>query len=264
MFTLLDLVNSYLGYFSTNSKTKNRIYTAVSAIGVWYVLYIAYRFLANGRWLRGAMIAIVFVILAYFVVLNIIYYFTNTVVKWDISPKIEKVLGGPQLEEEKAAVHEVIVPANGLYQRQHVMLGEVTVNATQQDNITQLATALMQLGLMKQDYGHLGEQAQRQIILQHDVIFANHPGTLLPYFDMVEVAGDIKIMGGINKLQARELGTLVMVGMTPTHQAMMTYRLALSSVVITGGMGHVATRTALLAVQQPYKIQVEVAYEKKN
>ena len=75
MFTLLDLVNSYLGYFSTNSKTKNRIYTAVSAIGVWYVLYIAYRFLANGRWLRGAMIAIVFVILAYFVVLNIIYYF---------------------------------------------------------------------------------------------------------------------------------------------------------------------------------------------
>ena len=224
MFTLLDLVNRYLGYFSTNSKTKGRIYTAVSAVGVWYVLYIAYRFLANGRWLRGTMIAIVFVLLAYFVILNIIYYFTNIVVKWDISPRIEKLLGGPHLEEEKEVLREVIVPANGLYQRQHVMIGEVTVDATQQDNITQLATALMQLGVMKQDYGHLGEQAQRQIILQHDVIFANHPGTLLPYFDMVEVAGEIKIMGGINQLQARELGTLVMVGMTPANQAMMTYR----------------------------------------
>lgn len=264
MFTLLDLVNHYLGYFTTNSKTKDKIYTSVSAVGVWYLLYIAYRFFVNGRWLRGMLIALVFVLLAYFVILNIVYYFTNSVMKWDISPRIEKALGGPQHVVEKAHPREVIVPANGLYQRQDVMTGEITVDGTQQENITQLATALMQLGFMQQDYGHLGEQAQRQIISQRAVIFANHPGTLLPYFDMITVDGETKVMGGVNQLQASDLGTLITVGMTPTKQALAQYRLALSSVIITGGMGHVATRTALLAVQQPYKVQVEVAYKKKN
>ena len=35
MFTILDLINHYLGYFTTSSKIKGRIYTAVSAVGVW-------------------------------------------------------------------------------------------------------------------------------------------------------------------------------------------------------------------------------------
>lgn len=264
MFTVLDLINHYLGFFTTNSKTKDRIYTVVGAVGIWYLLYISYRFFANGRWLRGTLIAAVFALLAYFVILNIIYYFTNKVMRWDISPRIEKMMGGPQQVADKNQQHEVIVPANGLYQKQDVMRGEITVDDAQQENITQLATALLQLGFMKQDYGHLGAQAQRQIILQQSVIFANHPGTLLPYFGMVTAGNITTIVGGINQLQARELGTLVTVGMTPTPQALEKYRIALSSVTLTGGLGHVATRSELLSVQQPYKIQVEVAYEKKN
>ena len=62
MLTVLDLINHYLGYFTTNSKTKGRIYTVVGAGGVWYLLYLAYRFFVNGRWLRGALIAAVFLL----------------------------------------------------------------------------------------------------------------------------------------------------------------------------------------------------------
>ena len=93
MLTVLDLINHYLGYFTTNSKTKGRIYTVVGAGGVWYLLYLAYRFFVNGHWLRGALIAAVFLLLLYFVILNIIYYFTKHTSKWDVSPRIEKLLG---------------------------------------------------------------------------------------------------------------------------------------------------------------------------
>ncbi len=77
MFTLLDLVNHYLGYFTTNSKVKGRIYTAVGAIGVWYLLYLAYRFFENGRVLRGSLLVAIFLVLLYFVILNVLYFFTK-------------------------------------------------------------------------------------------------------------------------------------------------------------------------------------------
>ncbi|WP_367300455.1 DUF6681 family protein [Leuconostoc carnosum] len=263
MLTILDLINHYLGYFTTNSKTKGRIYTVVSAIGVWYLLYLAYRFFANGRWLRGTLIAGVFILLLYFVFLNILYYFTKSVTKWDVSPYIEKLLGGPHVEEETQQ-QTVIMPANGLYERQDVMPGVVDTNATQQANMDLLATELEQLGLMSTNYGHLGTQAQRHIIAQHDIIFANHPGTLLPYFDMVTTDNTVKIMGGVNQLQARELATLSMVGMVPARQAMEKYHLALASVVLNGGIGHTATRTELIETEGPYSLKVEVAYEKRR
>lgn len=264
MFTILDLINHYLGYFTTSSRTKGRIYAVVGAVGVWYLLYLAYRFFENGRWLRGGLIAAVFVVLLYFVVLNLVYYFTDKTVKWDVSPRIEQVLGGPHNEEgQQQPQQSVIMPVNGLYQRQNTMTGVIEIDSTQQDNIDQLVRLLDDLGLIQRDYGHLGEQAQRQIIAQRGVVFANHPGTLLPYFDMLTTGDTVKIMGGVNQLQAYDLGSLVMVGMTPTKQALQHYRLALSSAVILGGAGHIATRRGLANVERPYKIQVEVAYEKR-
>ena len=164
MFTVLDLVNHYLGYFTTSSKIKGRIYTAVSAVGVWYLVYLAYRFFVNGRWLRGSLIAAVFVLLLYFVVLNILYYFTNATAKWDVSPHIEKMLGGPHVEEETTK-QPTMVPTNGLYQRQNVMTGVVESDIVQQENIRLLATELDQLGLMNHDYGHLGPVSYTHLTL---------------------------------------------------------------------------------------------------
>ena len=80
---------------------------------------------------------------------------------------------------------------------------------------------------------------------------------------MLTTGDTVKIMGGVNQLQAYDLGSLVMVGMTPTKQALQHYRSALHSAVILGGAGHIATRRALANVERPYKIQVEIAYEKR-
>ncbi|MCU4665789.1 hypothetical protein N7X58_09900 [Leuconostoc mesenteroides] len=261
MLTVLDLINHYLGYFTTNSKTKGRIYTVVGAGGVWYLLYLAYRFFVNGRWLRGALIAAVFLLLLYFVILNIIYYFTKHTSKWDVSPRIEKLLGGPHEEKSERESETVIMPANGLYSRQNVMSGTVVSDAQQQANLDTLALEIRQLDLIANDYGHLGEQAQRQIIAQQGVIYANHPGTLLPYFAMRENNGTLQIFGGINQLQARELGNVSMVGLTPTAQALTNYRLAIASVVLIGGPSHLATRSELVDDVQPYKIKIEIAYD---
>ncbi|MDI6553981.1 DUF6681 family protein [Leuconostoc falkenbergense] len=263
MFTLLDLVNHYLGYFTTNSKVKGRIYTAVGAIGVWYLLYLAYRFFVNGRILRGSLLVAIFLVLLYFVILNVLYFFTNKTTKWDISPKIEQIVGQPHEENAQVAT-SVIIPANGLYERQDVMNGVIDSNLQQRTNIEAIAREMTDLNLIAQDYGHLGEQAQRQIIAQKGVINANHPGTILPYFDMQEAGGTLTIFGGINQLQARELGIVSRVGLTPTDQALSHYRLAVASVVLTGGLSHVATRSELIDDQQPYQIKVEIAYMRRS
>ncbi|GMA69918.1 hypothetical protein GCM10025879_11640 [Leuconostoc litchii] len=153
------------------------------------------------------------------------------------------------------------MPANGLYSRQNVMSGTVESDVQQQQNINFLAAEMQQLDLIATDYGHFGEQAQRQIIAQQGVIHANHPGTLLPYFAMQEENGKLKIFGGINQLQSRELGDVTMVGLTPTAQAIMNYRLVVASAVLTGGPSHIATRSELIDEMQPYKIKIEIAYD---
>ena len=41
---------------------------------------------------------LVFLALIYFITLNVIYYFTNKTAKYDLSPRIEKLLGGKPKE----------------------------------------------------------------------------------------------------------------------------------------------------------------------
>ncbi|WP_054760292.1 DUF6681 family protein [Secundilactobacillus collinoides] len=75
MFSLLDMINHYLGYFNINVKLKNRIYTIVGALGTIYLLYVAIRWIQNGYWLRGIGILLVGLILAYFTVMNVFLLF---------------------------------------------------------------------------------------------------------------------------------------------------------------------------------------------
>ena len=45
VFSILGMINSYIGYFNMNATLKNRIYTVVGGVGNFYLLYVAYRFL---------------------------------------------------------------------------------------------------------------------------------------------------------------------------------------------------------------------------
>lgn len=77
MFSLLDMINHYLGYVNLNVKLKNRIYTVLGVIGDIYLLYVSIRWIQNGYALRGSLILLVALILAYFTVMNVFYYFTE-------------------------------------------------------------------------------------------------------------------------------------------------------------------------------------------
>lgn len=88
MFSILGMINSYIGYFSMNAKLKSQVYTALGTLGNFYLLYVAYRFFANGFYLRGFLYILAFLVLAYFAYLNILYYFTkDKSSKYDITPK---------------------------------------------------------------------------------------------------------------------------------------------------------------------------------
>ncbi|WEV54536.1 hypothetical protein OZX65_00170 [Leuconostocaceae bacterium ESL0723] len=263
MLALLDLINSYMAYFTANTKTKGRIYTVVGFVGVWYLLYLAYRFFENGRLLRSAILVAIFLVLLYFSVLNLIYYFTKKAVKWDISRNIAKVLGTSANDDLKGQT--AIVPANGLYEKKDVVNAEVSLDASQADRLNALAKQLSGLGLWHHEYGRLSRAAQRQVIAEKGSIAANYPGTLLPYFDLKQVPGDhLVIMGGVNQLEAQNIATVDRVGLMPTHQAQADYRLALASVVVTGGLSKMQGRKGIVEVKQPYRLKVEMAYQKRD
>ena len=56
MFSFLDMINHYLGYFNINVTVKSRIYTVLGFLGNMYLFYISFRFLQNGYYDRGALI----------------------------------------------------------------------------------------------------------------------------------------------------------------------------------------------------------------
>ena len=64
MFSIIDMINHYLGYINVNLKLKNRIYTIVGFVSN----FTCYMHIAseNGRWLRGLGFIAVFIIFLYF------------------------------------------------------------------------------------------------------------------------------------------------------------------------------------------------------
>lgn len=96
MLTILDLLNHYLGFFNVNTKWKGQVYTILASVGNFYVLYLAIMHLKNAAYLRGLGLLLAFIVIAYFAFLNVVYYFTKKTFKWDLSPKVEKLLGVSQ------------------------------------------------------------------------------------------------------------------------------------------------------------------------
>ncbi|CAH1856970.1 DUF6681 family protein [Convivina praedatoris] len=266
MFSLLDIVNSYLGYFTTNTRTKGKIYTVVAMAGVWYILYLSLRFFQNGRWLRGSLLVAVFLVLLYFSILNVFYFFTTKAMKWDVSRLLAKVLGTTiPVAGEATAAHPIIMPANGMYDRKDVLKAEVQFSDQQQQAIDNLAQQLEAMNMWAHDYHSLNKKGQRQIIAQDGCIHDNHPGTLLPYFDLQEMAdGSLDIVAGLNQLQAQDIATITKIGLLPVRQAQKDYQLSLASVVITGGKSHVQGRRELVEVVKPHYVKVEVAYAQRE
>ena len=265
MLSLLDLLNHYLGMFNVNARWKGQVYSILSGVGNFYILYLAIRHIQNGAYLRGAGLLLVFLFILYCVILNVIYYYTQKTVKWDISPLLEKMLGGSQAA--KAADNAAAipyVPANGLYDKKQVLPATTVSDGDMEAELAKVVDQLRESGMVTDNYGGLSEKEQMAFLAtgQSD-IYANHPGTPLPYFRLEEERGGLSIYGGVNEMLASRLARIQTIGLQPVDLALKSYNLYIASVVVSGGQGKSRGRQALMTIEKPYFLSVELAYTKK-
>lgn len=259
MFSILDMINHALGYVNVNVKIKNQIYIGIGIAGNLYLGYVAIRLMQNGAWLRGILYMLVFLALIYFITLNVIYYFTNKTAKYDLSPKIEKLLGG---KPKEALAAEQQAQNN---QQQPYIPATVKTSHSEQENVHQIVDQLQAANIVRLDYGGMSDDAViQQAQATGEPVYAIGQGIQIPFSQLKLEDHRLVIYAGINQMDQSPVGHITKVGLTDVHDAHEDYKLYLASTVITGGMSKIAGRTS--AIEQPgdYQITAQVAYEDRQ
>ncbi|MGM9904181.1 hypothetical protein A5844_001942 [Enterococcus sp. 10A9_DIV0425] len=95
MTFILDIINGihkFLGYLDISPKYLNRGYTVLSIFPTLYLLRIVYGLWQNQNYLQFFLYGIGFLVLLYFIVLNVFYYFFDKNSKADVTQVIVKYL----------------------------------------------------------------------------------------------------------------------------------------------------------------------------
>ncbi|CUS25701.1 hypothetical protein FC70_GL000904 [Paucilactobacillus oligofermentans DSM 15707 = LMG 22743] len=269
MLTILDMINRSLSYFNVNTKLKNQAYVVVGFFGEFYLFYVAFRLLKNQAYVRGLLFMLAFAALMYFVVLNFIYYFTDKKAKFDISPKIEKLLGGPKLTEAERLAHQqgnMNVPANGLFVNDQILPADVAINDHEQANLKRVVKQLIRENILQADYGHRTEKEIVKRSRKEDESTQKLvENQTVPYFELVPTGGRLEIFIGLNRMERLAVGHLTSVGLTDIKSAQEDYHIFLANVFITGGPEKFAGRSdATIEHDRPYELNVKVAYKGKD
>lgn len=267
MFSILGMINSYIGYFNMNATLKNRIYTIVGGVGNFYLLYVAYRFFANGFIVRGLLFILAFLALLYFTYLNILYFFTeDRVSKLDISPKVEKMLG-VKIPDTRAAENAGVAPGfmqtNGIFKDEEFLPSTLRTNHKQRENLQKVVAQLEQVGYLQLDFGGKDKELFKKA-KSGDRFFALNEPVALPYYELREVNGKLLVYGGINQIERQELGEVTQVGLLRGIEALKRYRLSLAAAALTGGPYKFAGRSTMMQKDEPYKLEIQIAYRPKE
>ncbi|WP_268912533.1 DUF6681 family protein [Lentilactobacillus sp. SPB1-3] len=273
MFSFLDMVNHYLGYFNINVTLKSRIYTILGILGDLYLFYVAVRFLANGYLSRGLLFLLVALVLLYFAVCNLFYYFTNRQPRFDITPKIVKALHispRPSQTQGNSGMGGTVItnniPANGMFDDRHVMPAKVTSTPEQQANIKEIVAILKAQGLLREDYNGNSDRQITDILKAANgkPAFAIGDGVLLPYFDMERIDDRYVVYAGLNKAERLPVGEVSRVGLQSIKSIdREQIKFFLASVTIVGGPYKEFGRSSLMEHQKDYEIAIKVAYSKR-
>lgn len=269
MFSFFGTIAGYLGYVNLSIKLKNQIYTILAALGNFYLLYVAYRFFVNGFPTRGLLFIVAFLIIAYFAYLNFLYYFTNKKSRYDISPKIEKLLGieakDPLSEVKNQPHHPGFVQTNGLFEHEDLLPATIVMTEQQKQNLALLVQKLKEMGYLTLNYGQQDEKtllAQAQSTKKP--VYALTP-VALPYFELDLTAKGLVVYGGINQLEKVELANLRKVGLLDAKQALAEYELFLATVVVNKGPYRLAGRAGLMPEKLgEFSLEIQVAYRPKK
>ena len=274
MFSILGLINTWIGYINMNVKIKNRVYTIVGGVGNFYLLYVAWRFFANGFIGRGLLFILAFLVLLYFTYLNAIYWFTEKKAKWDISPKIENALGIKPKDPEEEARKKVarmrqagFVQTNGIFdENQDFLPAEITTSEAELANIQIVADILKKINYLHLDYdGKSKNTIFKEIKSDGKVRYAlGETPQALPYFELKNVEGKLVIYGGINQIESYQLGTVKTIGLMPASEAAKKYHIYLATVVLTGGPFMIAGRSTAMEDNEPFRIDAKIAYTSRE
>ncbi len=262
----LQILNHLSGFFSVKSKVRGRIYSLIGFIANFYILYISYRLVVNGR-SRGWLILFLFLILLYFSVLNIIYYFTNKPVKWDISPLVNRLLGEKEEEVSNSNREKRLnIPVNGLYNPDQVLTTTIFIDNFQKSNLQKLFLSMQQNGLIGNSYGNMGQEEIYSFLSRHSALPSNYPGNLLPYFSLRFSLNKLIIYGGLNEMNAFPIGTITKIGLQDALLALRDYRFYLSSVVVFSNENYILDPKSqqIKKVFLPLSLKAEVAYKKRE
>lgn len=266
MFSILDMINHALGYVNVNVKIKNQIYIGIGIAGNLYLGYVAIRLMQNGAWLRGILYMLVFLALIYFITLNVIYYFTNKTAKYDLSPKIEKLLGGKPKEaaaaEQAATTMPGYVPANGIFDGQDLLPATIKTSREEQTNLHQIVDQLQAANVIKLDYGGKSDkEIMRDLKTSGEAVYAIGQGAQLPFSQLKLENHRLVVYAGLNQLDQLPVGHVTRVGLTAVHDAHEDYKLYLATAVITGGMSKTAGRNSTIEQPGDYQVAAQVAYK---
>lgn len=257
-----------------NVKIKNRVYTIVGGVGNFYLLYVAWRFFANGFIGRGLLFILAFLVLLYFTYLNAIYWFTEKKAKWDISPKIENALGIKTKDPEEETRKKVarmrqagFVQTNGIFdENQNFLPAEITTSEAELANIQIVADSLKKINYLHLDYdGKSKNTIFKEIKSDGKVRYAlGETPQALPYFELKNVEGKLVIYGGINQIESYQLGTVKTIGLMPASEAAKKYHIYLATVVLTGGPFMIAGRSTAMEDNEPFRIDAKIAYTSRE
>lgn len=275
MFTFLTMVSHYMGMINVKSRLKNQIYTAVAFVGNWYLLFIAIKFIQNGGYLRGFGFLAIFVVFLYFIVMNIFFFFTEKKAPYDISPQIEKLIGGrPEEVEEQEELKRRLsrvernsngFGANGFYSDEVLLPAKVRTSSSQQQNVDTLVSQMIKKGLIMNDFDGKNDQELIQTADEGQrEFYALGDGASFPYYDLREEHGRAIIYAGLNQMSESPVGEVVRVGLSDFKHAKYEFHLYLANAGVSGGPQKVQGRSGLVESDGKYIVKIQMAYKRRT
>lgn len=269
MVSILSMINSYLSYINLNVKIKNRIYTCLAFVGNFYLLYVSYRFFSNGYIWRGFLFILAFLVILYFAYLNTLYYFTKDKrSKYDVSPFIEKKFHlkpkDPLTDAAKKQQTMGFVQTNGIFKNEDFLPADIDFSPIEKANIQAVVQDLRNVGYLSFDYSGQTDDSLYQLAQEGKPQHAIGELKALPYFELVPEGNELYVYGGVNQINRHELGHVKTVGLMPAIEAAKKYHLYLATAVLTGGPVKVAGRSDVIEKDEPFILDVKIAYRKRG
>ncbi|WP_424348740.1 DUF6681 family protein [Latilactobacillus sp. 5-91] len=271
MLSFLDIINHYFGYLNINNRVKNRIFSIICLIGDFYLLYKSIYYFRAQAIGRGVINLIVFLVLLYFAVMNLYFYYRGRNAIVDVSPYVEKALGGDPTaphplagQTAKPKIISQVQPATGLFEEKDLLPAQLEVDSAHQQQLDQLVAQLIEAGYISLNYAGLAdadiyEQAQH---FQRP-IYAIGERVALPFYELKQENGQWVVYGGINAMAKAPLAVIKSVGLTPIQELTDRYQLAIAHTWITGGPHKMAGRSGVVEGSDPYQLMVQMAYQKR-